>query len=198
MVVSATGREAAAFLRLSDVPDQVELGPGFTLSGRVVDAGGGPLAARLRGRSFVRDGFGLTQLQKGRTGADGRFRLSGFSAGAATLRAVDIGGELEFARRLDVEGSLDLGDLVLADVEIVWVRIIDAQHRLPVEGASIRAADGQVSRTGADGLSRVQVRYGRELQVAAHGYGVSLPRYRPAVGRSADEPLTDLNWSRLT
>lgn len=190
VVVLAEGRRAEAFLTLRDVPDQVVLEPGFVLSGRVVAAGGEPVAARLYGRSFVRDGFGLTQLQKGRTGADGRFRLSGFPAGAATLRAVaDIDGELEFARRLDVEGSADLGDLLLSDVEVVWVRIVDAQRRSSVEGASIRAADGQVSRTGADGLSRVQVRYGRELQVAAHGYGVALPRLPAGVGRVADEPF---------
>ena len=190
VVVSVDGRQAKAFPTLRDVPDEVEIEPGFVLSGRVVDAGGEPVAARLYGRSFVRDGFGLTQLQKARTGADGRFRLSGFAAGAATLRAVaDIDGELEFTRRLDLEGSAELGDLLLSEVETVWVRTIDAQRRSPVEDASIRAADGQVSRTGADGLTRVQVRYGRELQVTARGYGVSLPRLPAEVGRVPDEPF---------
>jgi hypothetical protein len=191
VVVSATGRDSAAFLTLRDVPDQVELDSGFVLSGRVVDAGDEPVAASLYGRSFVKDGFGLTQLQKGRTGADGRFRLSGFPAGAATLRAVaDVDGELEFARRLEVEASVDLGDLLLSDVETVWVRIVDAHRRSPVADALIRAADGRVSRTGARGLSRVQVRYGRELQVTARGYGVALPRLPVGVGRVADEPFS--------
>ncbi len=190
VVVSVEGRQARAFPTLRDVPDEVELEPGFVLSGRVVDAGGEPVAARLYGRSFVRNGFGLSQLQKARTGADGRFRLSGFPAGAATLRAAaDIDGELEFTRRLDIEGSAELGDLLLSDVETVWVRVVDTQRRSPVEGASIRAADGQVSRTDADGLSRVEVRYGRELQVAARGYGVSLPRLPTDVGRVAVEPF---------
>ena len=191
VVVSAEGRQAEAFRTLRDVPDQVALEPGFVLSGRVVDAGGEPVAARLYGRSFVRNGFGLTQLQRGRTGADGLFRLSGFPAGAATLRAVaDVDGELEFAGRLYVERSVDLGDLLLSDVEAVWVRVIDAQRRFPVEEASIRAADGRVSRTGADGLSRVQVRYGRQLQVTARGYGVALPQLPAGVGRVADEPFS--------
>lgn len=191
VVVSAEGRQAEAFRTLRDVPDQVGLEPGFVLSGRVVDAGGEPVAARLYARSFVKDGFGLTQLQKGRAGADGRFRLSGFSAGTATLQAVaDVDGELEFARRLDVDGSVDLGDLLLSEVETVWVRILDAHRRSPVEKASIRAADGRVSRTGADGLSRVQVRYGRELQVTASGYGVALPQLPAGVGRVADEPFS--------
>lgn len=190
VVVSAQGRDAVAYRTLGDVPNQVELEPGFFLSGRVVDTAGNPVTARMNGRSFIRDGFGLTQLQKGRTGADGRFRLAGFSAGAATLRAVaDVDGDLEFARRLDVERSVDLGDVILSDVETVWVRIVDAQHRLPVDGALIRAADGQVTRTGADGLSLVQVRFGRELQVTARGYGVSLPRLPPRVGRAADSPF---------
>ena len=190
VVVSSEGREAAAFPTLPDVPDRVELEAGFFLSGRIISAGGDPVAARLYGRSFIRDGFGLTQLQKGRTGADGRFRMSGFSAGAATLSAVaDVDGELEFARRFDVEGSVDLGDLLLGDVEIVWVRVIDAQRRSPVDGALIRAADGLVTRTGTDGLSDVQVRYGRELQVTARGYGFALPRLPTGVGRVADEPF---------
>ena len=190
VVVSAKGRQAEAFPTLSAVPEQVELRPGFVLSGRVVESGGEPVAARVYGRSFVRDGFGLAQLQEGKTEADGRFRLSGFPAGAATLRAVADGdGEREVARRLEVKGSVDLGDLVLSDVETVWVRAIDARRHSPVEGASIRAADGQVSRTGVDGLSLVQVRYGRELQVAARGYGVALPWLPAGVGRVADEPF---------
>lgn len=190
VVVSAEGRNAAAFRKLDDVPDRLELAPGFYLSGRVVDAAGNPVAARLYGRSFISDGFGLTQLQKGRTGADGRFRLSGFSAGTATLRAVaDIDGELEFAHRLNVGGSAELGDILLSDVEIVWVRIVDAHRRLPVDGALIRAADGLVTRTEAEGLSGVQVRYGRELQVTAPGFGVSLLRLPAGVGRVADEPF---------
>ncbi len=78
VVVSSEGREAAAFPTLPDVPDRVELEAGFFLSGRIISAGGDPVAARLYGRSFIRGGFGLTQLQKGRTGADGRFRMSGF------------------------------------------------------------------------------------------------------------------------
>ena len=190
VVVSAEGHDAAAFRKLGDVPNELELKPGFFLSGRVVDAAGNPVTARLYGRSFISGGFGLTQLQKGRTGVDGRFRLSGLSAGAATLRAVaDVDGELEFARRLDVEGSADLGDILVGDLEIVRVRVIDAQHRLPVDGALIRASDGRVTRTDADGLARVRVRYGRELQVTARGYGVTLPRLPPRVGRLAGEPF---------
>lgn len=189
-VVSAEGREGAAFLTLRDIPSQVELEPGFVVTGRVVDAGNGPVAARLYGRSLVKGGFGLTQLHEGQTGADGRFRLSGFPAGVATLRAVaDEDHELEFARRLSVEGSLDLGDLVLSDVEVVWVRVVDSQRRLPVDGAFIRAADGRVTRTGADGLSGVPIRYGRELQVTGRGYGVTLPRLPAGVGRAPDEPF---------
>ena len=189
-VVSAEGREAVAFSTLWDVPKRLELAPGFFLSGRIIDRSGDAVTARLYGRSFISDGFGLTQRQRGRTGADGRFRLFGFPAGPATLRAVaEADGGLEFARRLDVAGSVDLGDLVLGDVEVVWVRTIDAQRRSSVKGALIRAADGRVTETGTDGLSDVQVRYGRELQVTARGYGLALPRLPTGVGRAPDEPL---------
>lgn len=190
VVVSAQGRQAVAFATLRDVPDRLELGPGFFLSGRIVDRAGDPVAARLYGRSFIMDGFGLTQLQRGQAGADGFFRLTGFPAGPATLRAVaEADGELEFARRLDLGGSVDLGDLVLGDVEVVWVRVVDAQRRSPVKGALIRAADGRVTGTGTDGLSDVQVRYGRELQVTARGYGLALPRLPTDVGRVPDQPF---------
>ena len=189
-VVSAEGREAVAFSTLWDVPKRLELGPGLLLSGRIVDRRGDAVAARLYGRSFISGGFGLTQLQRGRTGPDGRFRLSGFPGGPATLRAVaEADGGWEFARRLDLEGPVDLGDLVLDDVEVVWVRTIDAQRRSPVKGALIRAADGRVRETGTDGLSDVQVRYGRELQVTARGYGLALPRLPTGVGRAPDEPF---------
>ncbi len=190
VVVSSEGREAAAFQTLRDVPNRVELEPGFFLSGRIVNGAGEPVAAQLDGRSFIRGGFGLTQLQKGRTGVDGRFRLFGFPAGDATLRAVsEVDTGLELARRLKLEDSVDLGDLLLSEVEIVWVRVIDALRRSPVSGASIRAADGGKTRTDAEGLSDVHVRYGRELQVTARGYGFVLSRLPPGVGRVPDEPF---------
>ena len=190
VVVSSEGLEAVAFLKLRDVPDRVELEPGFSVGGRIVNGDGDPVAARLFGRSFIRDGFGLTQLQKGRTGTDGRFLVHGFPPGDATLRAVaEVGGALEIARRLELEGSLDLGDIVLSEVEVVWVQVVDALRRSPVNGALIRAADGREMRTGTDGFSSVQVRYGRELQVTARGYGFSLPRLPTGVGLGPDEPF---------
>ena len=190
VVVSSEGREAAAFPTLPDVPDRVELEAGFFLSGRTINGDGHPVAARLYGRSFIRGGFGLTQLQRGRTGTDGRFMLYGLPAGDATLRAVaEVDGGREMARRLELEGSLDLGDIVLSEVEVVWVRVIDALRRSPVDGAFIRAADGLKTRTGTDGLSAVQVRYGRDLQVTARGYGFALSRLPTGVGRVPDEPF---------
>ncbi len=189
-IVSAEERDAVAFPTLWDVPNRLELGRGFFVSGQFTDTDGDPVAASLYGRSFIKDGFGLTQLQRGRTAPDGSFRLSGFSAGPATLRAVaEAEGGLEFARRLDLEGSADLGELVLDDVEVVWVRVVDAEHRGPVKGALIRAADGRVTETGTDGLSDVQVRYGRELQVTAGGYGPALPQLPTGVGRTPDQPF---------
>ena len=190
ILVSSDGLASAAFSTLRDVPDRVELEPGFFVSGRVVNGDGEPIAARLLGRSFVRDGFGLTQLQTGRTGIGGRFRLHGFSAGDATLRAVSEGESgLEAASRLELENSLDLGDIVLGEVEVVWVRIIDALRRSPVAGALVRAADGRQTRTGSGGLSAVEVRYGRELQVTARGYGFAHPRLPVGVGRAPDQPF---------
>lgn len=187
VVVSSDGREAVAFLALHDVPARLELGPGFALSGRVVNGQGEPVVAELRGHSFIREGFGLTQMQRGRTGPGGIFRLAGFAAGDATLRAVADGGR-EFARRLKLEESTDLGDIVLTEVEIVWVRVIDASRRSPVNGAVVRTADDEW-RTGADGIAGVEVRYTRELQILAPGYGFAAPRLPAGVGRAPAEPF---------
>lgn len=191
VIVSSQGVDAVAFSTLRDVPERVELQAGFVLSGRIVDGAGDPVAARLFGRSFIRGGYGLTQLQMGQTGADGRFLLPGFPLGDATLRAVaeEVSSGLEVARRLVVEGPLDLGDIVLGEVEIVWVQVVDALRRVPVNGALIRTADGLEKRTGTDGLAEVQVRYGRELQVTARGYGFALPRLPIGVGSGSDGPF---------
>ena len=188
-VVSSDGREAVAFLALRDVPARVELGPGLVLSGRVVNGVGEPVPAELRGHSFIRDGFGLTQMQRGRTGPAGLFRLAGFSAGDATLRAVAEGSiGLEFARRLKLEDSTDLGEIVLTEMEVAWVRVVDAVRRSPVASAVVRTADDEW-RTDADGLAGVEVRYTRELQVVAPGYGFAVARLPPRVGRAPAEPF---------
>lgn len=190
VVVSSEGREAAAFSTLRDVPNRVELGAGLFVSGRIVDGVGDPVAARLFGRSFIRDGFGLAQLQRGRTGTNGRFLLHGFPSGDATLRAVaEANGSLEFAQRVTLEGPLDLGDIVLSEVEVIWVQVVGALRRVPVNGALIRAADGLEKRTGTDGLAAVQMRYGRELQVTAPGFGFALPRLPTGVGHRPDRPF---------
>jgi hypothetical protein len=189
VVISSDGLESVAFLAFGDVPARVELGPGLVLSGRVVDGEGAPVDAWLRGHSFIRDGFGLTQMQRGRTGPTGLFRLAGFSAGDATLRAVAAGPDgPEFARRLKLVDSTDLGDIVLAEVEVVWVRVIDSVSRSPVTGAVIRTADDEW-RTGEDGLAGLRVRYTRELRVTAPGYDFAMPQLPAAVGRSPAEPF---------
>lgn len=189
VVVSSDGREAVAYLALHDVPARVELGPGLVLSGRVVNAVGEPVAAELRGHSFIRDGFGLTQMQRGRTGPAGRFLLAGFSPGDATLRAVaEAEDGREFASRLKLVESLDLGDIVLTEVEVVWVRVIDSVLRSPVNGAVVRTADAEW-RSGTDGLAGLELRYSRELQILAPGYGFAAPRLPAGVGHAPTEPF---------
>lgn len=190
VVVSSYGHEATAFPRLRDVPPEVALGRGFALTGRVVGGAREPVVAVVRGHSFIREGFGLTQMQRGRTDPAGRFRLTGFSAGAATLRAVAEGeDEREFARRLELQESTDLGDIVLTEVEVVWIRVIDAVRRLPVSGARIVTADGEV-QAGGDGLAAVEVRFANELQVLSPGYGQTLARLPAGVGRVPDEAFS--------
>ncbi len=190
-VVFGDGHEAQGFPSLRGAPGRIELGRGFAVGGRTVSEAGEPVGARLRGRSFIRDGFGLTQLHQGRASDDGVFRLAGFSAGAATLRAVPAegDGEAEFAQRLDLIGSVDLGDVVLSTVEQAWVRVVDAVHRSPVAEAKVRGPGGVEERTDGDGLARLPLRFGRDLQIVARGYGFGLLSLPEGVGASAESPF---------
>ncbi len=81
---------------------------------------------------------------------------------------------------------MDLGDIVLTQVEVVWVRVIDAVRRSPVNAAVVRTADDEW-RTDFDGLAGLEVRYAREIQVVAAGYGLAGPRLPAGVGRTPDE-----------
>lgn len=188
VVVSSPSRAAAAFRRLGDVPGAVELGPGYAVTGVAVSVAGDPVAGtRLLGLSWIPNGGGLMQRHTGKTGADGRFRLAGFSPGAALLRTE--GGSLAYSRQLDLEESIDLGSIVLASPEQVWLTVVDRDSRLPVRGASVQPAGREWATAGEDGAVLVDLVLGRNLMVTAKGYlstSVDLPE---GTGRTVEEPF---------
>lgn len=189
VVVSSATRTASVFARWTDLPATVELGAGLAVSGQVVNTEGEPVpAVRLLGRSWIPDGFGLQQRHAGLSGDDGRFELTGFAAGPATLTTED--GEREFARALELETSVDLGRIVLARPERAWVRIESAESGSFVPDARIRNESGEWSTVDQEGLAHVRLVFNRRILVSAEGYLLKEVHLPAGAGVTADEALT--------
>lgn len=169
VLVSHVTRAASAFERFDETPPVVELSPGFAVTGRTVDSGGLPVAGvRLLGLSWVGDELAAMQRHLGLSGPDGRFLLSGFTKGAASLRT--DGGELEYSRAFDLEGPLDLGSIVLTAPEHYWIQVVDASLGTPIAEARALFLGVEATTTDREGLARVSPRFGRILLVNAKGY----------------------------
>ncbi|MCY3971397.1 MAG: carboxypeptidase-like regulatory domain-containing protein, partial [Acidobacteria bacterium] len=188
VIVSSTSRTAATFKRFSEVPAVVELSPGLSVSGQTVDREGRPIAAvRLQGLSWVPGEIAVMQRLAGISGPDGRFVLGGFSKGSASLQT--DGGDLEFSENFDLEGSVDLGPIVLVRPDSVWLQVVDAMTSTPISGAAVRLGDG--SRVVADerGIATVAPRFGRTAMIFAKGYLHAQFEIAEGAGESVEEPL---------
>ncbi len=184
VLVSHVTRNASAFERFDETPAVVELGPGLALTGRTVDPEGLPVAGvRLLGLSWVGDELVAIQRHLGLSDPDGRFSLTGFAKGSASLRT--DGGELEYSRRLDLDGPLDLGSIVLGAPEYYWVQVVDASRGTPVPEARTLFEGGETTTTDRDGLAWVSPRFNRILLVDAKGYRRA--RFQFAGGSAAAE-----------
>ena len=188
IVVFSATRTAAAFASLEDVPSVVELGPGLRVTGQAVNEVGEPLVAvAVVGLSWIPDGFNLMQRHQGLSDFDGRFELTGFPLGPASLRATD--GRLRFARSLELEGSIDLGPLVLTSPEIVWVQAVERGSRKPVPEARIQVGSSEWVPVDENGLARVSPLLGRDLLADAEGYLLARSELPEQVGLTAEEPF---------
>lgn len=184
ILVSHVTRTASAFGRFDATPPVVELRPGFAVTGRAVDPEGRPVVgARLLGLSWVADELVAMQRHLGLSGPDGRFLLTGFTRGAASLRT--DGGELEYSRRLDLEGHLDLGSIVLRAPETYWIQVVDESRGTPIPEARALFEGVEATLTDQDGLARVSPRFNRILLVNAKGYRTA--RFQFAGGGAAAE-----------
>ncbi len=187
-VLFSDSRSAVAFAELGDVPPVVELGPGFTVRGQAVNEMGEPVvAAALVGLSWIPDGFNLMQRHHALSGFDGRFELTGFSKGSASLRATD--GELSFARPLELEGSIDVGRVVLASPELVWVRVVERGSGVSVLGARIQVGGSEWVPVDENGMARISPLLGRDLLADAEGYLLAQSDLPERVGLSAEQPF---------
>lgn len=196
VLVSHVARTASAFERLADVPPVVELGPGLAVTGRAVDPEGRPVAGvRLLGLSWVGDELAVMQRHLGLSGPDGRFLLTGFTKGRASLRT--DGGELEYSDALDLEASLDLGSIVLRAPETYWIRVVDASRETPIPGARALFGGGEATTTGQDGIARVSPRFSRMLLVAARGYRAARFEFAGGGPTAEEAPLPGLPASRV-
>ncbi len=187
-VVSHDTRVAEPFPRFRSTPRVIELGPGLTVSGQAVDEQGKPLGAvRLKGLSFVPDSFGLMQRHRGGTGPDGRFAIGGFSPGQASLQTEE--GDLAFSATFELEGSVDLGPIVLRAPEVAWVQTVDARDGNPVPDARIQDPSSHWMSTDEDGLARLSLEFGRAIIVKAGGYIPTQFDLPVLAGVTKEEPL---------
>lgn len=187
IVFSAT-RSAAAFAKLGNLPSAVELEPGVTVSGQAVNQMGEPLvAAALVGLSWIPEGFNLMQRHRALSGFDGRFELTGLSMGSASLYATD--GDFNFARSLELDGSVDLGRIVLVSPELVWVRVVERGSRAPVLDAQVQVGGADWVPVDESGLARVSPLLGRDLLADAEGFLLARSELPERVGLSAQEPF---------
>lgn len=185
VLVSHVTRTASAFERFDEVPQVVELGPGLAVTGRTVDPEGQPVAGvRLLGLSWVGDELAVMQRHLGLSGPDGRFSLTGFTKGAASLRT--DGEDLEYSDGFDLEGSLDLGSIVLRVPETYWIQVVDASRGTPITGARAVFGGGEGTTTDRVGVGRVSPRFSRTLLVSAKGYRAA--RFAFAGGPAREEP----------
>ena len=169
VLVSHVARTATVFERFVEALSVVELGPGFAVTGRTVDPEGRPVAGvRLLGLSWVEHELPMMRRHLGLSGPDGRFSLTGFTKGAASLRT--DGGDLEYSEAFDLEGSLDLGSIVLAASENYWIQVVDASTGTAIPGAGASSEAGEQSTTDREGIAQVSPRFGRSLMVSAKGY----------------------------
>ncbi len=169
VLVSHVARTATAFERYAEAPPVVELGPGFAVTGRTVDPEGRPLAGvRLLGLSWVAPELAVTQRHLGLSGPDGRFSLTGFTKGTASLRT--DGEDMEYSDGFDLEGSLDLGSIVLRALETYWIQVVDASRGTPVPGARAVFGGDDATTTDRDGIALVSPRFSRTLMLSAKGY----------------------------
>lgn len=169
VLVSHVTRSASAFERFDDMPPVVELDPGLAVTGRTVDAEGRPMAGvRLLGLSWAGGELAAMQRHLGLSGSDGRFSLTGFTKGTASLGT--DGGDLEYSQGLDLEGSLDLGSIVLRAPETYWIQVADASRGTPIPGARAVFGGGEGTTTDREGIGQVSPRFSRTLLISAKGY----------------------------
>lgn len=188
VIVTDLARSGAAFPRLSDVPPAIELGPGLTVSGLAENEAGDPVVgARLTGLSWIPNGFGLMQKHQARAGLDGRFAVTGLFAGSTALKA--DAGDLTFYRTLNLERSVDIGRIVLASSEAVWVQVVNAETGAPVPGARIQDAEGLWTTADEAGVARLSPVYGRGILVSVRGFLYSKLELPKRAGTTAQEPF---------
>jgi len=169
VLVSHVARTAAAFEGYAEAPPVVELGPGFAVTGRTVDPEGRPIAGvRLLGLSWLEHELAVMRRHLGISGPDGRFSLTGFAKGAASLRT--DGGDLEYSERFELEESLDLGSIVLTAAETYWIQVLDASRGTPIPGARASSEAGEQTTTDREGIALVSPRFDRTLMISAKGY----------------------------
>ena len=158
-------------LDAAQLPRTIDLPPGSSISGRVVDARRHPIEG-----ATIEGIVSIGNLPRGlrrhaRSTRSGTFVLRGVPKGPMQLK-LKKPERATVVRRINAFGDVDAGDITLRASRQIALRIIDSDGQ-PVAGATARVTDGPSGTSGRDGIVRIDAVAAEEdvsVQVAAKGF----------------------------
>ncbi len=162
-------------------------GKGATVAGRLLDAGGRPLAgASVRVEAWASAEAPISFIVQAETDLQGRFEATAVPPGKAALMAAKSGWAT-FRQMIEVpREGLDVGALSLSRGDSLAVRVVNDAGE-PVAGAELRPDLGEPATTAPDGTALLtHLPEGTEIRIAAAARGhlravqtVQIPVPRP-------------------
>lgn len=160
--------------RVVSMPNRLKrivLAEGAAVTGRLVDAGGRPLAgASAQVETWVSSEAPIPLIVKAETDARGRFVANAVPPGKAMLVAVNSGWA-SFHQSIEVPAEgLNVGNLALSRGDSLAVRVMNDAGD-PIAGAEIRPDLGEAATTGPDGSAILNHLAERTVRVVATAQG---------------------------
>ncbi len=126
---------------------RVELIPGYTARGKVIDARTGePVSSATVVQRLTAGGsaLGVDALETFLTGADGRFELSGFESSSGVVRVVAEGYAEQTMSNSGLEaGVLEFGSLQLRPLKTAVLFLMENGETVAAPGYAVRRAQGK-------------------------------------------------------
>lgn len=171
-LAAASGHPPKLVLSAPSRLAKIVLAPGTTVSGRVVDPSGRPIAGvAARVAAWVTLEAPIPLIVDARTDTQGRFAAAAVPPGKAIFEARHDGWA---ALRLPIEvaaDGLDLGPLALSRGDSLAVRVVDDTGE-PIVGAELRPEPGDVATTDRTGLATLEhLPSGGDVRITATAEG---------------------------